>query len=50
MVKAAVTARGQDSRQRILDAALGVFRTKGYTATTVDDLCAAAGVCRGTGY
>jgi TetR/AcrR family transcriptional repressor of nem operon len=48
MSKAAVTARGQDSRQRILDAALGVFRTKGYTATTVDDLCAAAGVTKGS--
>jgi TetR/AcrR family transcriptional repressor of nem operon len=48
MSKAALTARGQDSRQRILDAALGVFRTKGYTATTVDDLCAAAGVTKGS--
>lgn len=48
MNKAAVTARGQESRQRILDAALGVFRTKGYTATTVDDLCAAAGVTKGS--
>lgn len=48
MSQAAVTARGQDSRQRILDAALGVFRTKGYTATTVDDLCAAAGVTKGS--
>lgn len=48
MSKAAVTARGQDSRQRLLDAALGVFRTKGYTATTVDDLCAAAGVTKGS--
>ncbi|WP_127476466.1 TetR/AcrR family transcriptional regulator [Sulfurivermis fontis] len=48
MIKAAVTARGQDSRQRLLDAALGVFRTKGYTATTVDDLCAAAGVTKGS--
>lgn len=43
-----VTARRQDSRQRILDAALGVFRTKGYTATTVDDLCTAAGVTKGS--
>lgn len=48
MKKAALTARGQDSRQRILEAALGVFRTKGYTATTVDDLCAAAGVTKGS--
>jgi len=48
MTKAAVTARGQDSRQRILEAALGVFRTRGYTAATVDDLCAAAGVTKGS--
>lgn len=44
----ALTTRGQESRQRLLDAALGVFRTKGYTATTVDDLCAAAGVTKGS--
>ncbi|AUM00808.1 TetR family transcriptional regulator [Rhodocyclaceae bacterium] len=44
----ALTTRGQESRQRILDAALGVFRTQGYTATTVDDLCAAAGVTKGS--
>lgn len=44
----ALTPRGQESRQRILDAALGVFRTQGYTATTVDDLCAAAGVTKGS--
>lgn len=42
------TARGQSSRQRILDAALGVFRRRGYAATTVDDLCAAAGVTKGS--
>ncbi|HXG29130.1 MAG TPA: TetR/AcrR family transcriptional regulator [Nevskiales bacterium] len=48
MSQAAPTARGQESRQRILEAALGVFRTKGYTATTVDDLCAAAGVTKGS--
>jgi TetR/AcrR family transcriptional regulator, transcriptional repressor for nem operon len=44
----AKTARGQDSRLRILQAALGVFRAKGYAATTVDDLCTAAGVTKGS--
>ncbi|HEY0879320.1 MAG TPA: helix-turn-helix domain-containing protein [Zeimonas sp.] len=36
-----------DSRTRILDAARDAFREKGYTATTVDDLCRAAGVTKG---
>lgn len=36
------------SRTRILLAGLGVFREKGYTATTVDDLCHAAGVTKGS--
>lgn len=44
----AATPRGKESRRRVLDAALTVFRTKGYTATTVDDLCAAAGVTKGS--
>jgi TetR/AcrR family transcriptional repressor of nem operon len=38
----------RDSRTRILDAALSVLREKGYTATTVDDLCRAAGVTKGS--
>lgn len=44
----AATPRGEESRRRILEAALGVFRAKGYSATTVDDLCAAAGVTKGS--
>jgi TetR/AcrR family transcriptional regulator, transcriptional repressor for nem operon len=35
------------ARDKILDAALTAIRTKGFTATTVDDLCAAAGVTKG---
>lgn len=46
--KPAATARGEESRRRVLEAALDVFRAKGYTATTVDDLCAAAGVTKGS--
>jgi hypothetical protein len=34
----AATTRGQDSRRRILEAALRVLRARGYNATTVDDL------------
>jgi TetR/AcrR family transcriptional repressor of nem operon len=37
-----------DARRRLLAAALQTFRSKGYHATTVDDLCAAAGVSKGS--
>ncbi len=36
-----------DARTRLLDAARDVIRQKGYTATTIDDLCDAAGVTKG---
>ena len=32
------------ARRKLLEAALSVIRTKGYVATTVDELCAKAGV------
>ena len=48
VTRTAATARGEESRRRVLDAALDVFRTKGYAAATVDDLCAAAGVTKGS--
>lgn len=35
------------AKDKLLDAALAVIRAKGYSATTVDDLCAAAGVTKG---
>jgi TetR/AcrR family transcriptional repressor of nem operon len=35
------------SRERLLDAALKLIREKGYAATTVDELCASAGVTKG---
>jgi TetR/AcrR family transcriptional repressor of nem operon len=37
-----------EPRTKLLDAALGVIRAKGYTATTVDDICHAAGVTKGS--
>ncbi len=40
-------AKGETSRIKLLNAALGVIRAKGYSATTVDELCAAAGVSKG---
>ena len=33
--------------EKILMAAMGIIRTKGYAATSVDELCAAAGVTKG---
>lgn len=36
-----------NARTKLLEAALSVIRAKGYSATTVDDLCAAAGVTKG---
>jgi TetR/AcrR family transcriptional regulator, transcriptional repressor for nem operon len=36
------------ARQKLLEAALSVIRTKGYAATTVDELCAEAGVAKGS--
>ncbi len=42
-----LTPRPPSARTKLLDAALSVIRSKGFTATTVDDLCAAAGVTKG---
>ncbi len=36
-----------DARTKLLDAALGVIRAQGYAATSVDELCRAAGVTKG---
>jgi TetR/AcrR family transcriptional regulator, transcriptional repressor for nem operon len=41
------TAAKPDTKLKLLDAALSVIRTKGYSATTVDELCATAGVTKG---
>ncbi|MFO1143836.1 MAG: helix-turn-helix domain-containing protein [Amaricoccus sp.] len=37
----------KDAKTRLLDAAMAVIRTQGYAATSVDDLCRAAGVTKG---
>lgn len=37
----------KDARAKLLDVSLTLIRAKGYAATTVDDLCAAAGVTKG---
>jgi TetR/AcrR family transcriptional repressor of nem operon len=45
--KATRASAQHDGRSRLLDAAMQVIREKGYSATTVDDICAAAGVTKG---
>jgi TetR/AcrR family transcriptional regulator, transcriptional repressor for nem operon len=42
----AATAQ-RDSRTRLLDAAMQVIRAQGYSGTTVDDICSAAGLTKG---
>ncbi len=42
------TTRMAPARQKLLDAALAVIREKGYVATTIDELCARAGVAKGS--
>jgi len=39
---------GSETRAKLLEAARDVIRTKGYTASTVDDICATAGVTKGS--
>jgi TetR/AcrR family transcriptional regulator, transcriptional repressor for nem operon len=41
------TADHGNARDRLLDAALRIVREKGYHGTSVDELCAAAGVTKG---
>jgi TetR/AcrR family transcriptional repressor of nem operon len=36
------------ARQKLLDASLALIREKGYASTTVDELCARAGVAKGS--
>jgi len=35
------------AKSKLLDAAVSVIRARGYSATTVDDLCGSAGVTKG---
>ena len=37
-----------ETRSRLLEAAMNVMRQKGYVATTVDDICKAAGLTKGS--
>lgn len=43
-----MSAELHSSKARLLDAALNVFRGRGYHATKVEDVCAAAGLTKGS--
>jgi TetR/AcrR family transcriptional repressor of nem operon len=43
-----MTDSQHQSKTKLLDAALHVIRAKGYAATRIDDVCAAAGVSKGS--
>lgn len=49
MVKG-TTAKAEETRQRIVDAALKLFRQEGFDQTTMRDIAAAAGVATGAAY
>jgi TetR/AcrR family transcriptional regulator, transcriptional repressor for nem operon len=48
MKEMATTPRSEATRSKLLDAARDVIRLRGYSGTTVDDICAAAGVTKGS--
>ncbi len=43
----AAAARGEASAEKLLDAAVHVIRSKGYSAARVEDICAEAGLTKG---
>jgi TetR/AcrR family transcriptional repressor of nem operon len=43
-----MTDTRHESKTKLLDAALGVIRSKGYTATRIEDVCEAAGLTKGS--
>jgi AcrR family transcriptional regulator len=42
--------RSEETRTKILDSAIKLFSTRGYTAASVDDICAEAGISKGAFY
>jgi len=44
------TVKAEETRERILGSALDLFRTRGFDATTMRDVAAAAGVATGAAY
>jgi len=50
MLSAKVTPKAEDTRLRILTAALGLFRDEGFDSATMRDIAAKAGVAAGAAY
>jgi len=50
IAKATKTAKGEDTRARVFETALGLFREKGFDATTMRDVAAGAGLSLGAAY
>jgi TetR/AcrR family fatty acid metabolism transcriptional regulator len=48
--KTGTTKKGQQTRQKIFQAALGLIKERGYEQTTLVDICKAAGIASGTFY
>lgn len=48
--RAELTAKGKETRERILAAALGLFRARGFEAATMRDVAAEAGMSLGAAY
>jgi TetR/AcrR family transcriptional repressor of nem operon len=42
------TATAHESKIKLMNAAMNIIRAKGYAGTTIDDVCAAAGVTKGS--
>lgn len=45
-----LTDQGRERKQQLLDAAVGLFASRGYAATRIADICDAAGVAKGLFY
>jgi AcrR family transcriptional regulator len=50
ITKATKTAKGEDTRARVFETALRLFREKGFDATTMRDVAAGAGLSLGAAY
>jgi len=50
MFKSMRTPKGEETRRRVHEAAMGLFREKGFDATTMRDVAAAAGMSLGAAY